>query len=232
MRCCGSGLERVAPEPGAVAFAGGNTSLAAATESDNAARSGSEAPVQGLPSRTRSTKQAKPPSPRLVAFSGAAVALMHAVPIGIVQFADYASDIGVLATFATSGKRALEGAMQSDPELFTNITVDLDYNVPPMYPPLGLDTARELAASTDGSTAALLEAYVADELSFRVGLGCCIASVSVVWIAAIFLLVGASIAEIDSRCRGSGSNISNDEKEIVCWFFTQTSPTSFPRRSW
>ena len=34
-------------------------------------------------------KSAKPPSTWLVAFSGAAVALMHAVPIGIVQFADY-----------------------------------------------------------------------------------------------------------------------------------------------
>ena len=55
----------------------------------------------------RRPKTAKPPSSRLVAFSGAAVALMHAVPIGIVQFADYASDLGVIGTFATSSRTVM-----------------------------------------------------------------------------------------------------------------------------
>ena len=72
----------------------------------------------------RRPKTAKPPSSRLVAFSGAAVALMHAVPIGIVQFADYASDLGVLYTFKTSSTTALQNAEQADPELFLNLTVD------------------------------------------------------------------------------------------------------------
>ena len=138
----------------------------------------------------RRTSRAQPPSSWLVAFSGAAVALMHAVPIGIVQFADYASDLGVITTFATSSKTALEDAMRSDPELFLNLTVDLNYvntnnSIPPIYPPLDLETATELAASINGSTAALLEAYIADEYSFRIGLGCVTASVGVVWAVAL-----------------------------------------------
>ena len=46
---------------------------------------------------------AKPPSRLLLGLTGAATALMHALPIGIVQFADYASDVGVILTFFESG---------------------------------------------------------------------------------------------------------------------------------
>ena len=46
---------------------------------------------------------AKPPSRLLLALTGAVTALMHALPIGVVQFADYASDIGVVLTFFESG---------------------------------------------------------------------------------------------------------------------------------
>ena len=53
-----------------------------------------------------SPKQAKEPSQLLISLSAAAVALMHAFPIGIVQFADYASDIGVIITFFEKGDDA------------------------------------------------------------------------------------------------------------------------------
>ena len=46
---------------------------------------------------------AEPPSRLLLALTGAVTALMHALPIGVVQFADYASDIGVILTFFESG---------------------------------------------------------------------------------------------------------------------------------
>jgi len=46
---------------------------------------------------------AKPPSHLLLGLTGAATALMHALPIGMVQFADYASDVGVILTFFESG---------------------------------------------------------------------------------------------------------------------------------
>ena len=49
---------------------------------------------------------AKPPSQLLIALAGAATALMHALPIGIVQFADYASDVGVVKTFFESDDEA------------------------------------------------------------------------------------------------------------------------------
>ena len=176
----------------------------------------------------RRPKTAKPPSSRLVAFSGAAVALMHAVPIGIVQFADYASDLGVIGTFATSSRTALEKAMASDPDLFLNCTVDLDFVIPPILPPLGLDTARDLAATgqgcradhnstaynssyaVDSTTVAYLEQYIADEISFRAGLGCIIASVSCVWIAAIGVLVWKC-------CEG---DFDTEDKQQLCWSFT------------
>ena len=48
---------------------------------------------------------AKPPSRLLLGLTGAATALMHALPIGIVQFADYASDVGVILTFFESSLR-------------------------------------------------------------------------------------------------------------------------------
>ena len=180
----------------------------------------------------RRPKTAKPPSTRLVAFSGAAVALMHAVPIGIVQFADYASDLGVIGTFATSSRTALEKAMASDPDLFLNCTVDLDFVIPPILPPLGLDTARDLAATgqgcradhnstaynssyaVDSTTVAYLEQYIADEISFRTGLGCIIASVSCVWIAAIGVLVRkCCLGFIDTPP-------ALKDTQLLCWSFT------------
>ena len=48
-------------------------------------------------------RTAEPPSRLLLALTGAVTALMHALPIGVVQFADYASDIGVILTFFESG---------------------------------------------------------------------------------------------------------------------------------
>jgi hypothetical protein len=176
----------------------------------------------------RKTRRAKEPSRWLVAFSGAAVALMHAVPIGIVQFADYASDLGVIGTFATSSRTALEKAMASDPDLFLNCTVDLDFVIPPILPPLGLDTARDLAATgqgcgadhnstaynssyaVDSTTVAYLEQYIADEISFRTGLGCIIASVSCVWIAAIGLLVVKCV----------DGDFETEDTQELCWLFT------------
>ena len=125
----------------------------------------------------RRPKTAKPPSSRLVAFSGAAVALMHAVPIGIVQFAHYASDLGVIFSFRAGSEKALDDARASDPvltELYLNGTIDLE----------------AVEASGNGTTAAFLRLHLADDISFRFGLGMVAASVGVVWLVA---LVGGAV---------------------------------------
>ena len=74
-------------------------------------------------SAARQKRRAKPPSSILVAFSGMAVAMMHAVPIGLVQVADYASDVGVVWTFFTNAQTAADAA--DDQRAQANATTNL-----------------------------------------------------------------------------------------------------------